>query len=488
MRHRAFVPWLPVVIVTALGAVVRFVTLDAQSFWYDEALTHELVSASFGAMIDGALSHEAQPPPYFILAWLWTKVFGAGEVGLRSLSALLGTLTVPIAYAAARRLAGRRVALVAGLLTALSPPLVWYSQEARAYALLMFLCALSLLFFLRSLEQPARRDLAVWALVSALAVASHYFALFFVVPQAAWLVLRGVDRRRALVASAGLGAGLVAIAPMLLYQQEHTGVEWIGEIPLYPRVGDAVLLFIAGPSGAGPLADHPRAVIAVGALVALLGIGAALRWSDGRTRAGILLMLALAAAAIGLPLAAAAVGKDYVLDRNLLPAWLPLAIVMAVGLSSPQLRRIGPAAVAIACVAFAYIVVKVPSEERVQRDDWRAVAERLGPARKGRIVEVSPHWHARTLALYMPRMAVMPRPKRVAKIVTVTLGGFVPHGDPVAPVPPAPPFVQTAAHRIQRLTVTEYAAPKPVTVPPQALSGPGQNGARPFFQPAPGVK
>ena len=479
-------PWLPVLVVTALGAVVRFTTLDAQSFWFDEALTHELVNLSFGAMTDSALRHQAQPPPYFILAWLWTNVFGDGEVGLRSLSALLGTLTVPVAYATARRVGGRRAALVVGLLTALSPPLVWYSQEARAYALLMFLCALSLLFFLRSLEHPGRRDLAVWALVSALAVASHYFALFFVLPQAAWLVLRSADRRRALVATAGLGAGLVAVAPMLLYQQKHTGVEWIGEIPLLPRVRDVAFVFVAGPSGAGPIADHRGAVLAVGALIALLGIGAALRWSEGRARVGVLLMLALAVTVIGLPLAAAAVGKDYVLDRNLLPAWLPLIIVVAVGLSLPQLGRIGPLAVATACVTFGYVVGKVPSEERVQRDDWRAVAERLGPPRQGRIVEISPHWHARTLALYMPGMAVMPRPERVAEIVTVTLGGFVPHGDPVAPVPPRRPFVQTAGHQIQRLTVTEYTAPKPVMVPPRALSGTGRNGARPFFQPATG--
>src|SRR5436190_20055625 len=83
---------------------------------------------------------------------------------------------------------GRRAALLAGLLAACSPLLVWYSQEARAYALLVLLGSLSVLLMLRALERPSGARLAAWAVVAALALCSHYFAVFLVAPPAAGLL------------------------------------------------------------------------------------------------------------------------------------------------------------------------------------------------------------------------------------------------------------------------------------------------------------
>jgi uncharacterized membrane protein len=213
---------LAVVGITALAALVRFAALGVQSFWFDEALTVGIVERSFGGMLDHVVEPgNAEPPLYFILAWGWTRVFGDGEVGLRSLSALAGTLTVPVAYAAARVVAGRGTAVLTGLLAALSPALVWYSQEARSYALMTLFGALSLLFMLLVLERPTKGRLAGWVAASALGVFSHYFAAFIVVPEAAWLLYSVRDRRRVLAAIAGLALVAAAIAPVLIYQRTH---------------------------------------------------------------------------------------------------------------------------------------------------------------------------------------------------------------------------------------------------------------------------
>ncbi len=470
---------------TAAGALVRFASLDAQSFWYDEALTHELVNDSFRGMLDGVLGHEAQPPPYFVLAWFWIRIFGDGEVGLRSLSALLGTLTVPLAYEAARMVGGRRVALAAGLLTALSPALVWYSQEARAYALVTFLSALALLFFLRSVQGGfAGRDLAVWAAASVLAVASHYFALFAVLPMAAWVLLRGPGLRRVLPYLGGLVAGLLAIAPMLLYQQSHGGVDWIGTIPLWPRVRDAIFFLAAGPGGFGSPTYRREEVFAVAIACFVLAVAAALVWAERPMRRGVLLVLGVAAGVTVLPLAAAAVGPDYVLDRNFLPAWVPLTIAVAAGLCVRRLRWVGPAVVAIVAVGFAAIVGgAVPRNPERQRDDWRSVAERIGPPREDRIMVVSPRWQTRSLRIYQPRTAAMRRPAPVTKVWTVELETFVPHGSLVTTIAPKPPFRETRYARIQNFTVREFTAPQPVLIDPEEFEGEGINRGSAFFQP-----
>ncbi len=135
---------MPLAALVLLAAALRFPGLDAQSFWHDEAFTVPLVDGSFGHLLDGIGDTESTPPLYYVLAWLWEKLFGSGEAGLRSLSAVFGVALVPVAYLIGRELAGRRAALVAGALVAVSPYLVWYSQEARAYALVACLGALAL--------------------------------------------------------------------------------------------------------------------------------------------------------------------------------------------------------------------------------------------------------------------------------------------------------------------------------------------------------
>src|SRR3954447_17819311 len=189
--------------ITAGAAALRFSTLGVQSFWHDEAVTAgRVLHPGLGATLREIPSSEAAPPLYYVLAWLWTKLFGISEVGLRSLSALFGTATVPVAYAIGARLVSRRTGLLAAAAVAVSPLLVWYSQEARAYALLVLTSALMIWFFAAALQEPERRRwLWWWAAASSLALLSHYFAAFVVIPEAAWLLWR-VRKRSVLIAVA----------------------------------------------------------------------------------------------------------------------------------------------------------------------------------------------------------------------------------------------------------------------------------------------
>ena len=67
-----------------LAAALRFSTLDLQSYWYNEAATALLTKLSLGDMLDRIPRMEGNPPLYYVLAWVWAKVFGTGEVGLWS--------------------------------------------------------------------------------------------------------------------------------------------------------------------------------------------------------------------------------------------------------------------------------------------------------------------------------------------------------------------------------------------------------------------
>ena len=472
----------PVVIaITAVAALVRFATLDVQSYWYDEALTVDLVNMSFGGMVGEVLDTQAQPPPYFMAAWAWVRVFGDGEVGLRSLSALFGTLTIPVVWAAAMHVGGRRVAIVASLLAALSPPLIWYSQEARGYALVTLLAAVSLLFFLRALDDPSRRNLGLWLAASLGAVASHYFALFVVLPQAAWLLWRGLDRPRALRWGGALAGGLLLLAPMLLYQREHGGAEWIGEEQFYPRLRDAIVFFVGGHHVPGFL-DDGRPWLALASVVVFAAVAfVAVRASSGRVRMGVLVALGVGGIAVALPLLAAAFGSDFVLDRNFLPAWVPFALVAAVGITAARFRLVGAGILVLTVALFVAVGAKVATNDALQRDHWRTVAERIGPPRADRVVEAVPHWQVEALELYT-EIQPMTEPRPVRELVLVSYTGFLPYNQPIRPLPPPPPFQETRRFYVQDITVSEFTSPEPVVVDPRAFTGVGDNRAEVFVE------
>src|SRR3954452_11162096 len=111
--------------ITIAGALLRVLTLDVQSYWLDEGATVNILHKGFGHMFSAIASGESTPPLYYVVAWLWAKAFGTGEVGLRSLSALFGTATIPVAYLLGRDLIGRRTGLVAAALCAFNPLLIW---------------------------------------------------------------------------------------------------------------------------------------------------------------------------------------------------------------------------------------------------------------------------------------------------------------------------------------------------------------------------
>src|SRR6185503_8508490 len=169
----AAVRYGPVVALTLLGAVLRLPTLDRQSFWLDELVTASLLDRGLGDVVREIPRTEATPYVYYVVAWLWSSVFGLGEVGLRSLSALAGTATIPVAYGAGVVLVSRRAGIVAAALVATSPFLVWYSQEARSYALFALLGAASVLTCGLALRGELRW-LAGWCVVGSLTVATHY--------------------------------------------------------------------------------------------------------------------------------------------------------------------------------------------------------------------------------------------------------------------------------------------------------------------------
>jgi mannosyltransferase len=376
VRSRTF--WI-VAGLTALGALLRFATLGDQAYHHDEIVTaSRVLRVGFGHAMDAVGFSESAPPLYYALAWLWTQVTGNGEWGLRFLSALAGVATIPVAFFVGRELRGARAGVIAAALVAVNPMLLWYSQEARAYALLGFFCALSLLYCVRALQEGGRRDFTWWGIFSALALATHYFAVF---PLVAEVVLLARRRGRAILSGLWIVAvAVVLLAPLAIHQMSYGHAEWIGKFSLGHRVAEAGITFMVGETGdiIGRAEQWQPALLPL----ALAAAAFALLLARGSRpeRHAAFVPLAVVAGAVGIPLALAilSAGKDFVLARNLLPALVPLLVAIAVALSSERARRLG-AAIAVVLVTYSLgFSVYASTSAELKRPDWRAVAEHLG--------------------------------------------------------------------------------------------------------------
>jgi hypothetical protein len=170
------------------------------------------------------------------------------------------------------------------------------------------------------------------------------------------------------------------LAPLAYHQMSYGHAEWIGKFSLGHRLGEMAITFVVGETGdiigraetVGP-ALIPWVLVAA-AVILLIARGT----RDERRAAFIPLALGIAAIGIPLFLAIGPGGKDFVLARNLLPALVPLLLVVAVALTVERARRLGTG-IAAALLAYSLaFCIWASVEPDLQRPDWRAVAERLG--------------------------------------------------------------------------------------------------------------
>ncbi len=202
----------------AAAVVLRFWT--PSPMWLDEALTVNIAKSPLH-LIPHLLRDDGAPPLYYVLLHFWMKVFGTSDLGARSLSGVIGILTLPVAWAAgygvgsqswraagatgagldkaatdgeaservARERAGRLVAWTTMLFVATSPFAVYYDTEARMYSLVILLSALGVLAFVAVLRRPTIWNVLALAIVTCGLEYSHYWALFLVASTAIGIAL-----------------------------------------------------------------------------------------------------------------------------------------------------------------------------------------------------------------------------------------------------------------------------------------------------------
>ena len=475
-------------VIVLVGAILRFATLGVQSVWTDEALTATYLGGSVKHLLVTLPTGDANPPLFYLLEWVFVRMFGQGDAGLRVLSAVAGTLTLPVLYAIGASIGARRAGLIAAALGAVQPMLWWYSQEARVYALFVFLSALALLALVVAVRDRSTWALALWTLVSALMLTTHYFSLFLLAPQAVWLLAAwGGARREVLLALVGLAVVAVALSVTFALELGQPG---FAHLPLGPRVRVLVPQLIASPS-------PPASALWIGALaLVLFGAARALLWATEQQRILARNLAALAAWDILAPVLAAVAGKDYIVTRNLIGVLIPALVLVGIGLALPRAPRVGATGAALTAAVWLGTIIAIVADPALQRIDIKAAAASLGPPTLDRIV-LSPGSYL--FGFTLPRYVTPTSPFGPGKIPLQEIDVLVPHpGRGTQPClagqtcqlfathqrtgPPAAGFRLVSERLIEPFTVLRWraAAPTPLQLSDLVASAPQAEGIPPI--------
>lgn len=436
MNKPPFAARLLLLLLLLLAFSLRFYRIEVQSFWNDEGNSARLAERTPGLILAGAAS-DIHPPGYYLLLHYWQALAGRSELALRALSAMAGVLLVAFTYLLGRALFNRTCGLLAAFLATLSPLGVYYSQEARMYALLGALSAAStylLLRFLAGRREPSQVARAMWkqpALAAAYVFAAaaglytqYAFAFILLVHNAVfglWWTLRTSRRWRDLAVWAVIQAAILALylpwLPTALRATRWPSAETT--VGLGWALADIWRVLTVGVTL--PLDKARSALVGAGAL-ALLGL-----WPrrEGRVTwfetASVALYLALPIALI--------LGLDLYKPawlKFLLVALAPFHVLLAQGMANcrrlvaglvrrPATHVLGwliPAALAtLAAAATAPSLHNLYFDPAYFRADYRQIAADIIAARRpgdGVILNAPNQWEVFTY--YYPDQNVHPAP------------------------------------------------------------------------------
>ncbi len=414
---------VPVGLAIALGAV----SLSSRSIWLDESATIAITSQHGAALWAGMKRDGGNMLAYYALIHVLIGLFGNSTLVLRLPSVLAGGLTAGAVTALGARLFDRTVGFAAGVLTAVSLPLVYWQQNARAYSMMFAFAAVSFAGFVALVDGESRRRPGhppAWAwptYVVALVLGAYMSLLALLVVPAQLLSLVWYRRRLRQVFLALALTALCALPILVLARERGAGqLFWVPRPDL--STTGAVVQSLAA-SALPPLFHQTATSLPLlGVTLALLALAAAVALSSRRDGLGdrrpdrALFAGVLIAGWIVVPfvldLAESFVGQSVYQSRYLLISAPAVALCLAWLLLGTRLSR------AVGWSGLGVLVVlrglQIAPTYGVSPENWRAATSHvLSRAEAGDCVAFYPADGRQAFDYYLPALRAgrpVPRP------------------------------------------------------------------------------
>ncbi len=232
-----------------LASLLRLWNLASESAWIDEAYSIELAKLSIVDILKGSAADQ-HPPLYYLLLRLWLTL-GTGITYARLLSVIIGVINVAQILLFGKKIAGIAIGLLSGILLAVSPMHVWYSQEIRMYILLVALTTASTTALWWALQDNKPYRWIFYGFFSTLSIYTHYFTFFILFAQGIWVLIWVWKQRamRPLWYWIGASVGMLILffpwLPVAINQARFHTMTWV-DSPTIHVIRDTLLRLIFG--------------------------------------------------------------------------------------------------------------------------------------------------------------------------------------------------------------------------------------------------
>ena len=359
---------LPAITVVAAG--LALFELGRKSLWHDEAFSVAAAGGGWQQLLELMATPEINMSLYHALLSVWL-VLGTDEVTVRLLSAVFAVATVPVVYLLGRDLFSPRVGLTAALFVALNAFVVQYAQEARSYALVLFLASLSTFLLIRALRQSSQRVWVGYAIVVALLPFAHLAAASIWIAHALAIAIHEPRSSWRLVAVPIVGAA-IASAPVLWVVATAAGraIVWVPRTTVRGVADSWIALAGAGlPAGSLRLPGLTLVVLVLG----LACLGALVTWLRGEAKqrwaAALIVLWLLVPVAT---LVGVSVVKPMYVPRYLLIVVPAVALLASLGIWG--IRHRGLRLLALASLVALSLLGLNNWYRHNPKPDWRAAA------------------------------------------------------------------------------------------------------------------
>jgi mannosyltransferase len=369
--------------VLAVAAYLRFDGLHTPSYWLDEILYDQLTT-------------ELSQGPW----WQWLTTSHAEHAGLyyftqlivpgRVAAAIFGLATVVLVFLIAR-IIEPRAAIPAAIVLAVSPLHVYYSREARSYALLMLLTAALILILVKARSLAGLIAVLLAMLYTAALSAPVIVAAFAVAVACALLT-----RNRWYWYAAAACAAVLPLFRLLYTAKPYEGAGWPSFPPLGAKLLDTLLrtftLSALGTGGRGW----------VGVVVLLFAVVGAVLIAR-RNRLAAVVVIGMTVLPFAAAMASLKVFDHFFAGRYVTPALIGFVILIAAGISRFEIAGV------VLAIGVATQTWTAARTEPLQKLDWRAIAQTIWMNGKpGELVVAAEPWSEVSLRYYLSRL-----PKRV---------------------------------------------------------------------------
>ncbi len=163
-----------------LALILRLLFINKpDGLWNDEYISWMISATPFSNGFINEMKSQCHMPFYYLYLKFFMTLFGQSDIILRLASVFAGIISVIAMYFAGKEKDKRTGLLCAGF-SAISSFLIYYSQEVRIYSILFFFSALTLLYTLKTIKNPDKKNLILCIFSNLMIMFTHTIGFVFV--------------------------------------------------------------------------------------------------------------------------------------------------------------------------------------------------------------------------------------------------------------------------------------------------------------------